>query len=71
MKAVGVIDHITGGVLQGKIQATRVPFATRDKEFKSNGGFDLKRFKCSAGTSTISRYSVQNYPITSDLLVSE
>ena len=50
---------------------TRVLFTTRDKEFKSNGRFGLKRFKCSVGTSTISRYSVLYYPIMADLLVSE
>ena len=71
MKAMGVIDHKVRGVLQGKIQTTRVPFTTRDKEFKSNGGFGLKRFKYSAGTSTISRYIVLCSPIMAGLLVSE
>jgi len=32
------------GVLQEKIQTTRVPFITWDNEFKSSDGFDLKRF---------------------------
>ena len=67
----GVIDHRVRGVLQGKIQTIRVPFTTRDKDFKSNNGFDLKRFKCSTGTSTISRYSVLCYPITTGLLASK
>ena len=66
----GVIDHRIRGVLQGKIQ-TRVPFAIRDKDFKSNNGFDLKRFKCSAGASTISRDSVLCYSITAGLLASK
>ena len=68
----GVIDHGIRGVLQGKIQTTRVPFATRDNEFKSTDGFDLKkRFKCSARTSTISRYSVLYYPTMIVPLASE
>ena len=50
----GVIDHEIRGVLQGKIEATRVPFTTRDKEFKSHNRFNLSRFKCSARTSTMS-----------------
>ena len=66
----GVIDHRMRGVLQGKIQTTRVPFTIRDNEFKSNGGFDLKRFKCSTRTSTINRYNVLYYPITTGLLIS-
>ena len=66
----GVIDHRMRGVLQGKIQTTRVPFTTRDNEFKSSGRFDLKRFKCSTGTSIINRYRVLYYPITTGLLIS-
>ena len=66
----GVIDHRIRGVLQGKIQTTRVPFTTRDKEFKCNGRFGLKRFKCSVGASTISQHSAQCSPITTGLLIS-
>jgi len=64
-------DCVAGGVLQGKIQTTRVPFATRDKEFKSKDGFDVMRFKCSARISIISRYSVLGSAIMAGLLASE
>ena len=64
MKAVGHRPHNKGSI-------ARDDSNNKDKEFKSNNGFGLKRFKCSAGASTISQYSVLCYPITVGLPVSE